>query len=149
MKIARTAAALAAAAALTLAGCAVPDESETADLPSTLPPLPTLEVEPAAEPAEPEVPREYVRALDSAESYLSFTAFSRSGLAEQLEFEGYGPEAAEYAVENVGADWNEQAVLAAESYLDFTSFSRQGLVDQLIYEGYTPEQAEYGVSVAY
>lgn len=151
MKITRTATALAAAAALTLAGCAVPDESAPADLgaSSAIPFSPEAAVKAAVEPAEPQVPRDYARALDSAESYLNYTAFSRSGLADQLAYEGYGPEAAEYAVANVGADWNEQAALSAESYLDYTSFSRQGLIDQLAYEGYTPEQAEYGVSAAY
>ena len=152
MKITRTAAALAAAAALTLAGCAVPDDAATPVGTSSPSPLSIESIELAAEPAEPaepQVPRDYARALDSAESYLNFTAFSRSGLADQLAYEGYGPEAAEYAVANVGADWNEQAARSAESYLDYTSFSRQGLVDQLLYEGFTPEQAEYGVSVTY
>lgn len=73
-------------------------------------------------------------------------AFSRVGLIEQLEYEGFSNEDATYAVDNVGADWAEQAVLSAESYLDVTAFSRDGLVDQLIYEGFTAEQAEYGVT---
>lgn len=101
MKITRTAAALTAAAALTLAGCAMPDESAPADFGTSSPsPLSAETVEP--EPAEPEVPRDYARALDSAESYLNYTAFSRSGLADQLAYEGYDPDAAEYAVANVG-----------------------------------------------
>lgn len=150
MKITRTAAALTAAAALTLAACAMPEDSTPTDLGTSS--QSPVNIEPAAEfaePAEPVVPRDYARALDSAESYLDYTAFSRSGLADQLAYEGYSPEAAEYAVANVGADWNEQAARSAEAYLDYTSFSRQGLVDQLMYEGYTPEQAEYGVSLAY
>lgn len=150
MKITRTAAALTAAAVLTLAACAMPEDSAPTDLGTSS--QSSVSIEPAAEfaePAEPQVPRDYARALDSAESYLDYTSFSRSGLADQLMFEGYGPEAAEYAVANVGADWNEQAARSAESYLDYTSFSRQGLVDQLMFEGYTAEQAEYGVSLAY
>lgn len=147
MKIARTAAALTAAAALTLAGCSVPEDSTPTDLGTSSPTSRGIKtVEPAA---DAQVPSDYDRALDRAESYLDITAFSRSGLADQLAYEGYGPEAAEYAVANVGADWNEQAARSAEAYLGFTSFSRQGLVDQLLYEGFTPEQAEYGVSVAY
>ena len=34
----------------------------------------------------------------SAENYLDLSAFSRSGLAEQLEFEGYTPAQAQYGV---------------------------------------------------
>jgi hypothetical protein len=85
-------------------------------------------------------------ALGSANDYLDFTAFSRTGLIKQLEYEKYSSEDATWAVDRVTVDWNVQAAKAAKQYLEFTSFSRSGLVDQLLYEGYTPEQAEYGVS---
>lgn len=85
-------------------------------------------------------------ALGSAESYLSFSAFSRSGLIAQLEFEKYSTADATWAVDNVSVDWNEQAARAAQSYLDYSSFSRSGLIDQLMFEGYTRNQADYGVS---
>ncbi len=88
-------------------------------------------------------------ALESAKSYLSFTAFSKSGLIEQLEYEGYTYSEAKYAVDNCGADWYEQAALSAKRYLDFTSFSRSGLIEQLEYEGFTTEQAEYAVNKVY
>lgn len=95
-------------------------------------------------------------AYQAAQSYLSFTSFSRAGLIDQLTSEygdGYPPEDAEFAVARLeaegGVDWNAEAAEAAASYLGFTSFSRQGLLDQLTSEygdGFTPEQAEYGVS---
>lgn len=85
-------------------------------------------------------------ALRSAESYLSFMAFSRSGLIDQLEFEGYSTETATVAVDSLQVDWYEQAAKSAESYLSFMSFSRSGLISQLEFEGFTREQAEYGVS---
>ena len=81
-----------------------------------------------------------------AKRYLDYTAFSYSGLIEQLEYEGYSTEEATYAVDNCGADWNEQAALKAQDYLDYASFSRSGLIDQLLFEGFTSEQAEYGVT---
>ena len=80
-------------------------------------------------------------ALSRANDYLEFMSFSRSGLIDQLEFEGYTTSEAEYAVDNCGADWDEQAVLKAEEYLDFMSFSRSGLIDQLEFEGFTYNQA--------
>ena len=73
-------------------------------------------------------------------------AFSYSGLIEQLEYEGYSNEEAEYAAKNCGADWNEQAVKSAKQYLDIMSFSRQSLIEQLEYEGYTYDQASYAAT---
>lgn len=85
-------------------------------------------------------------ALNKANDYLDYTAFSRKGLIKQLEFEGFSNADATWAVDNCGADWNEQAYKKAKDYLDYSSFSHSGLVDQLEYEGFTSEQAEYGVN---
>ena len=85
-------------------------------------------------------------ALSTALQYLSVLSFSRSGLIDQLEYEGFTNEEAVYAVDNCGADWNEQASKCAKHYLELMPFSRQELVDQLLYEGFTQSQAEYGVS---
>ena len=88
-------------------------------------------------------------ALRSAEQYLSFMAFSYSGLIDQLEYEGFTSEEAEYAAKNCGADWNEQAVASAKQYLKTMSFSKDGLISQLEFEGFTHEQAVYGAEQAY
>ena len=85
-------------------------------------------------------------ALKQAKNYLDILSFSRSGLIGQLEFEGYTTEEATYAVDNCGADWNQQAAKKAQSYLEIMSFSRQGLISQLEFEGFTHEQAIYGVT---
>ena len=84
-------------------------------------------------------------ALASAKSYLTFSAFSRQGLIDQLKYEGYLQGEAEYAVDNCGADWYEQAAKSAKTYLEVSSFSRASLIEQLEYEGFTHEQAIYGV----
>ena len=81
-----------------------------------------------------------------AADYLDYSAFSRTGLIKQLEFEKYSTGDATWAVDRVTVDWNEQAAKKAKSYLEYRSFSRAGLIDQLVYEGFTPAQAEYGVS---
>jgi TM2 domain-containing membrane protein YozV len=85
-------------------------------------------------------------ALRKAADYLDYSAFSRTGLIGQLEYEKYSTEDATWAVDRVTVNWNEQAAKKAKDYLEYSSFSRSGLIDQLLYEGYTPEQAEYGVS---
>jgi len=87
-------------------------------------------------------------ALAKANDYLSFMAFSHSGLIEQLEYEGFTTEEATYGADNCGADWNEQAARKAKNYLDVMSFSRASLIDQLKYDGFTSAQAEYGVTAA-
>lgn len=89
---------------------------------------------------------EQKNALSKAADYLDYSSFSYNGLIEQLEYEGFSIEAATYAVDNCGADWNEQAAKKAQDYMDFSSFSRESLIEQLEYEGFTTEQAEYGAS---
>lgn len=84
-------------------------------------------------------------AIGTAADYLDYSAFSRSGLIEQLKFEGYKVTDATIAVDSLKVDWNAQAVAAAKDYLDYSNFSRQGLIDQLMFEGYTESQAVYGV----
>lgn len=82
----------------------------------------------------------------SAENYLAMEGFSRSGLIEQLKYEGYSVADATYAVDALAVNWNAQAAKKAKSYLDMQGFSRSGLIEQLEYEGFTPAQAAYGAS---
>jgi hypothetical protein len=91
-------------------------------------------------------------AIQSAEDYLDFQAFSRLGLIDQLSSkygEGFSKADATFAVDHVKVNWNEQAALSAKQYLKTGSFSHNGLVDQLSSrhgERFTRAQAEYGVS---
>lgn len=84
-------------------------------------------------------------AKQSARLYLSTMAFSRSGLIEQLEFEGYSLSDATYGTDAQKANWNLQASKSAKLYLKTMPFSRSGLIEQLIFEGFSQSQAEYGV----
>jgi hypothetical protein len=89
-------------------------------------------------------------ALQSAEKYLTFTAFSEAGLIEQLSSssgEGFPHADAVWAVEHLEhVNWDDEAVKSAKKYLEFTSFSCQGLIEQLSSssgENFTTAQAEY------
>ena len=84
-------------------------------------------------------------AKKAAKNYLSFMAFSRTGLIKQLEFESYSTADATYGVDAQNADWNAQAAKSAKAYLKLMPFSRTSLIEQLVFEGYTQAQAEYGV----
>lgn len=107
----------------------------------------------ASEPATPNFTPGQRNAIDKAEGLLDYTAFSKQGLIEQLEYSKFSTADATFAVENIegngGVDWNEQAVRKAQSLLDYTSFSLDGLVGQLEYSGFTPSQAQHGASTAY
>lgn len=118
-----------------------------ADEPTSQPTEPAPEPEPEPEP-EPDLSAAQEQAVGMADDYLAYTAFSRKGLIEQLEFEGFETADAEFAVDYLDVDWKEQAAKMAEDYLDYSNFSRQGLIEQLEYEGFSREQAEYGVNEA-
>ena len=111
-------------------------------------PAPTTPPATTPAPSTSSLTRSQQNAIRAAEDYLRFTAFSRTGLIAQLEFEGYSKDDATFAVDNIVVDWKEQAARSAESYLSFTAFSRSGLIDQLVFEGFTREEAVYGVDQA-
>jgi hypothetical protein len=84
-------------------------------------------------------------AASKALDYLAYTAFSYSGLVDQLKYEGFTHAEAVYGVDRCGADWNEQAAKSALNYLRTMPFSYSGLVKQLEFEGYTNAEAVFGV----
>ncbi|MGX4655154.1 Ltp family lipoprotein [Micromonospora sp. SCSIO 07396] len=90
-------------------------------------------------------------AIRSAREYLKIGAFSRKRLIEQLSSdvgEGYSLDAATYAVDSLGIDFNEQAVRSAREYLKTGAFSRKRLIEQLssdVGEGYSLDAATYAV----
>lgn len=85
-------------------------------------------------------------AISKAQSYLNLTGFSRTGLIDQLKFEGFSAEDATFGADNAGADWNAECAQKAQSYIDMTSFSRDGLAEQLAFEGFLPAEIEFGLA---
>lgn len=83
----------------------------------------------------------------TAEEYLAISAFSRTGLIEQLVHDGYSEAHAADGVDAMPINWNEQATRTAKDYLDQSDFSAR-LIDQLVHEGYTHQQAAYGATQA-
>ena len=84
----------------------------------------------------------------SAQNYIRIMGFSRSGLINQLVFEGYSKSISTKAVDSLKANWNKQAVRVAKNYLNVMPFSRQGLIDQLKFDGFSSSQAAAGVKGA-
>lgn len=85
-------------------------------------------------------------AVRKAQSYLSYSGFSRDGLVTQLEFEKFSHEDAVYGADNSGGNWNQEAAQKAKSYMDMSGYSRDGLIQQLLFEKFTQAQAEYGAN---
>lgn len=119
-------------------------EAEAATTEAT--PITTAEAAPVQD-----VPREYKSALKKAEMYSDMMHMSKAGLYDQLTSEygeKFSPEAAQYSVDNVKADWNANALAKARIYQDDMAMSPSGIYDQLVSEygeQFTPEEAQYAV----
>jgi hypothetical protein len=107
---------------------------------------PGTEVSVTAEAPKPVYTLAQQNAIGKAQSYLDYSGFSRAGLIDQLEYEGYSTEDATFGADNAGADWNAEAAEKAASYLEYSSFSRDGLYDQLAYEGFSDAEIQFGLA---
>lgn len=105
----------------------------------------------AAEESGEDVPTEYKSALTSAESYSDTMHMSKAAIFDQLTSEvadQFSEEAAQYAIDNIEADWKENALKSAENYQETMSMSPEAIRDQLVSEHgdqFTQEQADYAV----
>lgn len=103
------------------------------------------------ESKEPDVPTEYKSALNKATTYASTMNMSKKGVYDQLvsDFgEKFSPEAAQYAIDNVKADWNANALAKAKTYQDTMSMSPASIRSQLISangEKFTEAEADYAI----
>jgi hypothetical protein len=109
-------------------------------------PLEGLELNVTTEAPRPVYTLAQQNAISKAQSYLDFSGFSRAGLIDQLEYEGYSVDDSTFGADNAGADWSAEAAEKAASYLEFSSFSREGLYDQLAYEGFTDAEIQFGLA---
>ncbi|MDO8657505.1 MAG: Ltp family lipoprotein [Candidatus Levybacteria bacterium] len=100
---------------------------------------------------EPDVPTEYKSALKKATTYANTMHMSKKGVYNQLvsEYgEKFSPEAAQYAIDNVKADWNANALAKAKTYQDTMSMSPASIRSQLISdygEKFTEAEADYAI----
>jgi hypothetical protein len=97
------------------------------------------------------VPAEYRSALNKASSYASIMHMSKRGVYDQLTSE-YGEKfsaaAAQYAIDNVKADWNANALAKARTYQNTMSMSPAAIRDQLVSEHgekFTQAEADYAI----
>lgn len=94
---------------------------------------------------------EYKNALKKAESYSKTMHMSKKGIYDQLTSE-YGEQfpadAAQYAIDNMTADWNANALAKAKSYQNTMNMSKSAIYDQLVSEygeQFTASEAKYAI----
>lgn len=97
------------------------------------------------------VPKEYKSALNKAASYANTMHMSKRGVYDQLvsEYgEKFSAEAAQYAIDNVKADWNANALAKAKNYQNTMNMSPAAIHDQLTSEygeKFTQTEADYAI----
>jgi len=108
----------------------------------------------SAAPASPSMTDAQQQAVDAATGYLSDgQGFSEQGLLGQLTSSagnGFSQSDAQFAINYLNPNWDQQAVDAANGYLSSgQGFSDQGLLQQLTSSagsGFTESQAEYAIN---
>lgn len=102
-------------------------------------------------PDEPEVPQEYLNALEQAKFYGGDSHMSKMGIFDQLtsEYGGQFPiEAAQYAIDNLDVDYNENALKTAKFYYEEMNMSKEDVRNQLTSaygSRFTQEEADYAI----
>ncbi|MET4780165.1 Ltp family lipoprotein [Glaciihabitans sp. UYNi722] len=132
----------------------VPLASESSQAQEATSPAPEPTVTQAAVPVAPPapaVPVEFKSALAKATSYANNLFMSKAGIYDQLTSaygEKFSPEAGQYGIDNVQADWNANALAKAKSYQENMAMSPAAIHDQLTSqygEKFLPAEADYAV----
>jgi hypothetical protein len=91
-------------------------------------------------------------ALKKAEQYSDTMYMSKKGIYNQLISkygENFSNEAAQYAIDNIEADWNKNALEKAKNYQQTMNMSKNRIYDQLISEygeKFTKSEAQYAIN---
>ncbi|MYU49124.1 hypothetical protein FYM69_03160 [Lactobacillus salivarius] len=105
----------------------------------------------SSESSSKKIPREYISALIKGQEYADRMYMSKKAIYDQLTSdygEKFSPEAATYAINNIKANWNKNALQKAKDYQEEQNMSPDAIYDQLTSdsgEQFTPEEANYAV----
>jgi len=97
------------------------------------------------------VSTEFQNSLIKAKSYSSMMHMSKQGIYDQLTSEygeSFSADAAQYAIDNLNANFNKNALKKAKSYSSTEHLSKQGIYDQLSSdagEKFTADEANYAM----
>lgn len=124
---------------------ATPDTSVSTDVPNS------KAEQKEADSTDDNVPAEHKSALKKANDYSNTMHMSKTGIYDQLTSEygeKFSPEAAQYAIDNLEADWNKNALAKAKDYSNTMHMSKIGVYNQLTSENgekFTAEEAQYAI----
>ncbi|MGX6988542.1 Ltp family lipoprotein [Leuconostoc fallax] len=102
--------------------------------------------------SKPKVSAEFSAALAKAKTYSDTMSMSKQGIYDQLTSEAgekFPADAAQYAIDNVKADYNKNALNKAKTYQEKMSMSVDSIHDQLVSaagEKFTTAQADYAIA---
>lgn len=108
-----------------------------------------IEANSTAEKQKPSI--EYQNALKKAESYSKIMYMSKKAIYNQLTSEygeKFSADAAQYAIDNLNADYKANALAKAKSYQKTMNMSKSAIYDQLISvygEQFTEEEAQWAI----
>ncbi|MCF2623936.1 Ltp family lipoprotein [Ligilactobacillus salivarius] len=105
----------------------------------------------SSENSSKKIPREYVSALIKGQEYADSMYMSKKAVYDQLTSdygEKFSSDAANYAIANIKANWNKNALHKAKEYQEEQNMSPDAIYDQLTSdygEQFTPDEANYAV----
>lgn len=105
----------------------------------------------SSESSSKKIPREYVSALIKGQEYADKMYMSKKAIYDQLTSdsgEKFSSDAANYAIANIKANWNKNALQKAKDYQEEQSMSPDAIYDQLTSdsgEQFTPDEANYAI----
>lgn len=111
----------------------------------------SIKTKQSSESSSKKIPREYVSALIKGQGYADRMYMSKKAIYDQLTSdygEKFSPEAATYAINNIKANWNKNALHKAKDYQEEQNMSPDAIYNQLTSdsgEQFTPEEANYAV----
>lgn len=105
----------------------------------------------SSESSSKKIPREYVSALIKGQEYADRMYMSKKAVYNQLTSdygEKFSSDAANYAISNIKANWNKNALHKAKEYQEEQNMSPDAIYDQLTSdygEQFTPDEANYAI----
>ena len=105
----------------------------------------------SSESSSKKIPREYVSALIKGQEYADKMYMSKKAIYDQLTSdsgEKFSSDAANYAIANIKANWNKNALQKAKDYQEEQNMSPDAIYDQLTSdygEQFTPDEANYAI----
>lgn len=85
------------------------------------------------------------QALEDAQRYIDQIAVSEQGVRNLLEYHKYSVDAVDYAIDNLDADYNEEARQSMENYRDDIELSKEETKQTLLDEGFSKDSVAYAM----